>query len=98
MPLCLAASNTCTFNPMILRSSFLNKAQDPVVKSCSRVPTASTTSASSARRLDADVPVTPTEPMLSAWSWGRALLPACVSITGTPCASAKAARLSLASE
>ncbi|MNT86913.1 hypothetical protein D3C72_2272610 [compost metagenome] len=50
---------------MILRLSFLNSAQEPVVKSCSRVPTASTTSASSASALEADEPVTPTEPMLS---------------------------------
>ncbi len=44
------------------RSGFLNRAQEPVVKSCRRVPTAITTSASSASALAAPVPVTPTSP------------------------------------
>ncbi|MNY58149.1 hypothetical protein D3C86_1944540 [compost metagenome] len=68
------------------------------MKSCSREPTASTTSAVSASWLEADVPVTPTEPMLSAWLWGREDLPAWVSTTGMPCFSAKAASALLASE
>ena len=48
---CLAASKTCVLRPMIVLSGFLNSAQEPVVKSCSRVPTASTTSASSHERV-----------------------------------------------
>ena len=71
--------------------SFLNSAQEPVVKSCSRVPTASTRSASSARRLAAEVPVTPTAPMLSGCSSGSDDLPPCVSQTGMPVASANSA-------
>ncbi len=39
-----------------------NKAAEPVVKSASRVPTASTTSASAAIALAAPVPVTPSAP------------------------------------
>ena len=88
---CLPASKGCTLRPMIVLPAFLNSAQEPVVKSCSRVPTASTTSASSASRLAADVPVTPTAAMLSGWSSGSEDLPACVSQTGMPCASAKVA-------
>ena len=41
----------CTLRPMMRRSGFLNSAHEPVVKSCSRVPTASTTSASSRQRV-----------------------------------------------
>src|SRR5262249_1073582 len=62
---CLPASKACALRPMMVRPAFLNSAQEPVVKSCSLVPTASTTSASSASRLAADVPVTPTAAMLS---------------------------------
>ena len=67
------------------------------MKSCSRVPTASTTSASAASALAALVPVTPIAPRLSGWSWGSAPLPACVSATGMPCASAKRFSVSVAS-
>ncbi len=76
---CLPASKACVFSPIMLTSGFLNSAQEPVVKSCRRVPTASTRSAASASRLEAEVPVTPTAPMLSGWPSGSDDLPACVS-------------------
>ena len=82
---------------MICVAGLRNSAQEPVVKSCSRVPTASTTSASAASAFAALVPVTPIAPMLSGCSWGRALLPACVSATGMSCASAKRFSVSVAS-
>ncbi len=84
-------------SPIILGAA-RNSAHEPVVKSCSRVPTASTRSASSASRLAAEVPVTPSEPMLSGWSSGSEDLPPCVSATGMPVASAKRASASLAPE
>ena len=58
------------------RCGFLNSAQEPVVKSCNRVPTARMRSASSASTLAAPVPVTPIDPISEGWSWGRLDLPA----------------------
>ena len=59
-----------------------------VVKSEKRVPIPSTRSASAATRLAANVPVAPIAPSDSGWSYGSAPLPACVSATGIPAASA----------
>ena len=75
-----------------------NSVREPVVKSCNRVPTANTTSAAAAARFAAAVPVTPIAPRFSAWSCASAPLPACVSVTGIPCAWANRARSSVASE
>ena len=70
---------------------------DIVVKSVSRVPTASTRSASRAHWLAASVPVTPRAPSVSGWSHAIALFPACVSATAMPAASANRRSASLAS-
>ena len=67
------------------------------MKSCSRVPTATMTSAASATALVAEEPVTPIEPRFSGWSRGSDDLPAWVSPTGTLCVSAKALSASVAS-
>ena len=45
-----------------MRASSPNTVQEPVVKSCRRVPIASTRSASAARRFAWSQPVTPTGP------------------------------------
>ena len=74
--------------------AWLNRLRDPVVKSCKRVPSASTRSASCAAALAAGEPVTPMAPRLSGWSQARLLLPACVSATGTPCLRANVANAS----
>jgi hypothetical protein len=67
------------------------------VKSCNRVPTANTRSASWASALAAAVPVTPTAPMLSGCASGSADLPAWVSPSGRSCASQKPRKASSAS-
>ena len=71
---------------------------DPVVKSCRRVPTASTTSASAASALADVQPVTPTGPAFSGWAATRLALPATVSTTGMPWRSANAVSSAAASE
>ncbi|ESY00626.1 hypothetical protein X753_28655 [Mesorhizobium sp. LNJC399B00] len=95
---CLPASKGCTLRPMMVLPEFLNSAHEPVVKSCRRVPIASTTSASSASRLAADVPVTPTAAMFSGCVSGSEDLPPCVSQTGMPALSANFASSSEACE
>ncbi len=75
-----------------------NSAQEPVVKSCSLVPTARITSASAASALAQALPVTPTAPRFSACPAGSADLPACVSAAGTPLAAQKASSDASASE
>ena len=62
------------------------------MKSLYRVPTPITTSASRASAFAAGVPVAPTPPTASGWSHGSAPLPAWVSATGMPVASAKRAQ------
>ena len=79
------------------RSGLRNRSHEPVVKSCSRVPTARIRSASAASALAAEVPVTPMEPTESLWLAGIDDLPDWVSATGTPWASAKPASASIAS-
>jgi hypothetical protein len=71
---------------------------EPVVKSCSRVPTASTTSASRASSFADELPVTPIGPASIGWSHGSEDFPATVSTTGTPCRSANPESCSVASE
>ena len=83
---------------MMVLPAFWNSAHEPVVKSCSRVPTARMTSASSHSRFAAPVPVTPTAPMFRGSVKGSEDLPPCVSITGMPCFAAKAASVAEASE
>ena len=80
------------------RSSLPKTVQEPVVKSCSRVPAASTTSARAASALACGAPVTPIGPAYSGWSATSVDLPAIVSTTGTPCCSAKLRRRASASE
>ena len=63
------------------------------MKSCSRVPTASTTSASAASALAEALPITPSGPALLGWSWGRTARPAMVSTTGTRWVSANVGEL-----
>ena len=75
-----------------------NSAREPVVKSCSRVPTARITSASAASALAAPVPVTPMPPMFIGCEAGSEDLPAWVSAAGKPCAAAKRASAASASE
>ena len=60
-----------------------NAVHEPVVKSCRRVPTAMTTSASAASAFADVQPVTPTGPALSGWAANMHALPAIVSTTGT---------------
>ena len=55
------------------------------MKSCSRVPTASTTSASAARWLAEFEPRPPIGPAFIGWSWTSTVRPAMVSTTGTRC-------------
>ncbi|CAJ3880645.1 Uncharacterised protein [Burkholderia pseudomallei] len=86
---CLSASNAFALMPMTRARA--NSVFEPVVKSCSRVPTAITQSASCASAFAAGEPVTPIAPAFSGWSHGSALLPACVSPTGMPWRSANAA-------
>ncbi len=86
---CLAASKAPTLSWTRVRRGLANAAREPVVKSASRVPMASTTSASAASALAALDPVTPIAPTLAAWSQARLPLPACVSATGMPRRAAK---------
>ena len=73
---------------MISRTPGENTVHDAVVKSCNRVPTASTTSASAASAFaDAD-PVMPNGPACNGCSCGTSVRPAVVSVTGMPCSSA----------
>ena len=67
------------------------------MKSLQRVPTPSTTSASRAAALASVVPVAPIAPAACGWSYGSEPLPACVSATRIPVASANAASASVAS-
>ena len=76
----LSASNALTLIATICACG--NSECEPVVKSDSRVPIASTRSASCASVFAAVPPVTPMGPACSGWSHGSALLPACVSATG----------------
>jgi len=64
------------------RAERWNAVHDPVVKSCSREPTAITTSASAASAFADWHPVTPTGPALSGWAATSVALPATVSTTG----------------
>ena len=80
------ASRFTASNPATLMLTNLavgeNAVHEPVVKSCRRVPTEMTTSASAASAL-ADVhPVTPIGPALSGWAASIDALPATVSTTG----------------
>ena len=87
-PATLAARHFSASNALTLIATIVacgNSECEPVVKSCSRVPTAITTSASWASALAAVPPVTPIGPACSGWSHGSALFPACVSHTGTSC-------------
>ena len=59
---CLVASQRAVLIVTILRLGSLNSAQDPVVKSWSLVPTAMTTSASSAIALEHASPAIPRDP------------------------------------
>ena len=71
--------------------SLVKIVHEPVVKSCNRVPSATTTSDCAASAL-ADVhPVTPIGPALSACDASNDALPATVSTTGMLCAVANAA-------
>ena len=72
--------------------------RDAVVKSLYRVPMPRTTSASRASALATGEPVAPTPPTAHGWSQARAPLPAWVSETGIPVASANRRRAALASE
>ena len=85
---CLPASNGWMLS-WISRDPPGSSAREPVVKSCSRVPTARTRSASRARVFAAELPVTPIAPTARGWSQGSAPLPAWVSATGMPCRAAK---------
>ena len=71
--------------------------RDAVVKSEYRVPTPITTSASRASALATGEPVDPTPPTACGWSHRIAPLPAWVSATGIPVASANARNASVAS-
>jgi hypothetical protein len=61
-PFCLWASHDAVLMPTNRTSGSRKTDQDPVVKSCSRVPTAMTTSACSATAFAARDPVTPIGP------------------------------------
>ena len=63
---CFPASKPAVLS-WISRALLDQSAREPVVKSCSREPTASSTSASRARPLAAAVPVTPMEPTFRRW-------------------------------
>ncbi len=92
------ASKRATLTPTKRTASLRNTVHEPVVKSSSRVPTASTTSASAASAL-ADVhPVTPIGPALSGCAASSVALPATVSTTGMLWVSAKRCSSSSASE
>ena len=94
----MTASYPAVLSPMKRTCSSRNSVHEPVVKSCNRVPTASTTSASAARAL-ADVhPVTPIGPAFNGCVASRLALPATVSTTGMLCCSAKAASAPSANE
>ena len=71
---------------------------DAVVKSLQRVPMPITRSASAASVLAAVVPVAPMAPTDCGWSQASEPLPACVSATGMPVASANWRNASVASE
>ena len=77
--------------------SLANTVHDPVVKSCSRDPTASTTSASAASALAEVHPVEPMGPALSRCADSSVALPP-PSTTGMLCRSAKARSSSSARE
>ena len=78
--------------------SLPNTVQEPVVKSCSRVPTARTTSASAANALAEVHPVEPIGPALSGCEARRLAFPATVSTTGMLWRSANSLNASSASE
>ncbi len=71
------------------RASGENTVHEPVVKSCSRVPIATTTSASPASAFADAAPITPIGPTLFLWSCTSEARPAIVSATGRLCRSAK---------
>ncbi len=89
MARCLVASNRPTLIDTSFMCSLRNTDHEPVVKSCSLVPTATTTSASAAIALADVLPVTPSGPTKFGWSASKVALPATVSVTGIPCFSAK---------
>ena len=60
----------------------VNKVLEAEIKSCKRVPTASTTSALAAKSLALSTPVTPTAPAFNGSLASIEDLPAWVSITG----------------
>jgi hypothetical protein len=70
---------------------------EAVVKSLSRVPMPSTTSAADASTFAAAVPVTPSAPTHEECASRMAPLPACVTETGIPVAAANFASASAAS-
>ena len=94
---CLTASKRAALRPM-MRVSSPNTVHEAVTKSWSRVPMASTTSASLASALAEVEPLMPIGPTFIGWSWTSAVRPLMVSATGTLCFSAKAATASLASD
>ena len=94
---CFIASQRAALMPMNFASG-ANAVHDPVVKSMSRVPTASTTSASAASALAEVEPTMPMGPAWTGWSWVSVPLPAMVSTTGMPRRAANAATASLAPE
>ena len=95
VPACLAASNAVTLRLTNRTSGSANTVREAVVKSDQRVPMPSTTSASAASAFAAWVPVEPRPPTARGWSNGIAPLPACVSATGIPVASAKSTSAAL---
>ena len=87
----LSASMRATLTFTKRTPSAANTVREAVVKSLYRVPTPMTRSASAATASAAVVPVAPIAPSACGWSYGSEPLPACVSPTGIPVASAKAA-------
>jgi len=94
---CLAASKASTLTLMNATSGLAKIVCDAVVKSEYRVPMPITRSASRATVFAAVLPVEPTPPTAIRWSQLIAPLPAWVSATGIPVASAKARSCSQAS-
>ena len=81
---CLWASKAAVLMLMKRTFSSWKQVHEPVVKSCSRVPSSSTTSASCASALPALEPVGPVRPMPCSWLSRTEVLPAVVSATGMP--------------
>ena len=82
----------------MMRTSGENSVHDAVVKSCSRVPIATTTSASAAMVLAEVEPMIPSGPAFSGCGVGSRVRPATVSTTGTPCAVASSSTAAAAPE